>query len=54
MKHDIMVLKLELKRCADLARTTYLDMMKTKYLSEFTLCTLGESFPNPPGKKMNK
>ena len=50
-----MVLKLELKRCADLARTTYLDMMKTKYLLKFTYRPLGEKFPNPARqKKMNK
>ena len=42
-----MVLKLELKRCADLDRTTYLDMMKTKLFFKFTMCPLDENFPNP-------
>ena len=46
-----MVLKLELKRCTDLARTTYLDMMKTKLLFKFTMCPLGEIFPNPARQK---
>ena len=42
-----MVLKLELKSCADLARTTYLDMMKTKLLDIITNRAIGEIFPNP-------
>jgi hypothetical protein len=46
-----MVLKLELKRCADLAHSTYLDMMKTKLLFKFTMCPLGEKFPNPARQK---
>ena len=46
-----MVLKLELKRCADVARTTYLDMMKTKLLFKFTMCLLDEKFPNPARQK---
>ena len=41
-----MVLKLELKRCADLAKTTYLTIMKTKLLFPFTSYTLSELFPN--------
>ena len=41
-----MVLKLELKRCADLARTTYRNMMKTKLLFKITNYPLGELWPN--------
>ena len=36
IKHDMMVLKLELKRCTDLARTTYIDLIKTKLVFKFT------------------
>jgi hypothetical protein len=46
-----MELKLELKRCADLACTTYVDMMKTKLLFKFTMCPLDEKFPNPARQK---
>ena len=46
-----MVLKLELKRCADLACTTYLNMLKTKLLLKFTMCPLDEKFPNPARKR---
>ena len=46
-----MVLKLELKRCVDLPSTTYFDMMKTKLLFKFTMCTLDEKFPNPARQK---
>ena len=49
-----MVLNLELKRCADLARTTYLDMMKTKLFFKFTKCALDETFPNPARQKKNE
>jgi hypothetical protein len=42
-----MVLKLELKRCADLARTTYRDRNKTQLLIPLTGYNLGEPFPNP-------
>ena len=40
-----MVLKLELNRCADLARTTYQNIMKTK-LFKITNYPLGENWPN--------
>ena len=50
----MMVLKFELKRCANLARTTYLDINKTKLLFKITRCHLYEIFPNPAGKQMNK
>ena len=46
-----MVLKLELKRCADLARTTYLDLMKPKLVFKFTKCPIDENFPNPARHK---
>ena len=50
-----MVLKSELKKCADLARTTYLDMMKTKLHDIITSRAFCEVFPNPAREKyMNK
>ena len=42
-----MVLKLELKRCADLAYTTYLLIFKMKLLWPVTLYFLFELYPNP-------
>ena len=42
-----MVLKLELKRCADLASTTYRDRKKTQLLIPLTDNLLDEPFPNP-------
>ena len=41
-----MVLKLELKRCADLARTTYLLIFKPKLLWPVTFYFLCELYPN--------
>ena len=41
----------ELKWCADLARNSYLDMMKTKFLLKCTNCLLDEKFPNPAQEK---
>ena len=46
IKYDVMVLKLELKRCADLPRTTYRLIPKSKLLWQ-TNCFLCELFPNP-------
>ena len=43
----IMVLKLELKRCADLGSATYLVQNKTQLRFPFTEFTRDEPFPNP-------
>ena len=42
-----MVLKLESKRCADLASTTYIESAKCQLLFPFTPNFLDEPFPNP-------
>ena len=45
-----MVLKLELKRCANLASTTYIDTMKTKLIFKLSTSLSDEKFPNPARK----
>jgi hypothetical protein len=50
IKHDIINginFKLELKRCADLARTIYLDRTESQLLFPFTFYNSGKPFPNP-------
>ena len=42
-----MVLKLESKRCADLASTTYILSAKSQLIFPFTPNILDEPFPNP-------
>ena len=50
-----MVLKLELKSCADLDSTTYLGVIKIQLRFPVTFNLLDEPFPNPARqKKMNK
>ena len=42
-----MVLKLESKRCADLASTAYIEEFISQLIFPFTYNLLGELFPNP-------
>ena len=42
-----MILKLESKRCADVASTTYIELSKLQLLFPFTPNILFEPFPNP-------